>query len=1079
MHIEHIDRPDLDHPSDLPETAAASPEQAPQPSHSKSWDIRTDEQPGEAGWQAPLLARIPLTWETALWAVILVLAVLSRFIGIGLRAMSHDESLHALYSYYLYNGSGYVHNPMMHGPFLFHANALVYFLFGDNDFAARIVPALFGVFLVMSPLLLRRWLGRTGALVTAALFLLSPSISYYSRYIRNDIYIAVWSMLMILALFRFLEDHRSKWLYLGGAVLMLSLTTKEIAYIFGFIGLTFILLAWLWESLQRNQRLIAYLGGLVLTAAMIMLSLLLSGSLNPEQPVALTGLTKFAHAVVTVLAGCIPAGLLMALLIQPRNGQRKGIAEAIHSIRWQPLLLTGVLMFIIYVLLFTTFFTNPMGLGTGIFGSISYWLAQQDVARGGQPWYYYLLLLPMYEFLPLLVSSIGVVYFLVRGPEEAAASEDAVPEDAAADQPLQRGEAMAMAPARSRSMFIAFLIYWLVITLFIYSWAGEKMPWLVVHPAQPMIVVAGLLIGRLLDRARWREIRQRGGLLLGLLVVLTAFSLYTLVRVRPFQGMSIFDLQATGQWLAALLATAALVAGLVARMRRVGWPGSGQVAAVTGLLLLATFTIRFMWMANFINYDYATELLVYAHGTPDVKMTVDEVLDISRRAYGDNSIPVAYDSEVSWPMEWYMYRLFPKRAFYGDTPTREQLDVPVILASSEIDGKVQPFLGDRYYRFKRRVVWWPNQQYMGLTWERIWDILSTPEKRSALWGILYYRSYPRSTEDWYHVHNFYFYVRKDVAAGIWNFGAAPPAILELPPDLYAERHVELESWLTFGTAGMNPGEFNHPRGIAVAPDGGIYVVDSDNHRIQVFDAAGTFLREWGGQGNAPGQFQEPWGIWVDAAGLVYVADTWNHRIQVFDADGTFLRQWGRFGEVVGAVGGTTVFYGPRDVVVDDEGQVFVSDTGNKRIVVFDQQGNLLDQWGGGGITAGAFEEAVGLALDSQGQLYVADTWNQRVQAFDADHQPLTEWPVQGWYGESVTNKPYLAIDPQGRIYVTDPEGYRIAVFEPSGEVAATFGSYGFDPSSFSLPLGIAIDAAGQIYVTDTDANRVLVFPPLP
>jgi hypothetical protein len=210
-----------------------------------------------------------------------------------------------------------------------------------------------------------------------------------------------------------------------------------------------------------------------------------------------------------------------------------------------------------------------------------------------------------------------------------------------------------------------------------------------------------------------------------------------------------------------------------------------------------------MWMANFINYDYATELLVYAHGTPDVKMTVDEVLDISRRAYGDNSIPVAYDSEVSWPMEWYMYRLFPKRAFYGDTPTREQLDVPVILASSEIDGKVQPFLGDRYYRFKRRVVWWPSQQYMGLTWERIWDILSTPEKRSALWDILYYRSYPRSTEDWYHVHNFYFYVRKDVAASIWNFGAAPPAILELPPDLYAERHVELESQLTFGTAGMN------------------------------------------------------------------------------------------------------------------------------------------------------------------------------------------------------------------------------------------------------------------------------------
>ncbi len=1024
------------------------------------------------GWHTPVLSRLPLTWETGVYGVIFVLAVLTRFIGIGLRAMSHDESLHALYSYYLYNGSGYIHNPMMHGPFLFHANALVYFLFGDSDFTARIVPALFGVFLVMSPLLLRRWLGRTGAVVTSVLFLLSPSITYYSRYIRNDIYIAVWSMLLILALFRFLEDHRPKWLYLGGAVLMLSLATKEIAYIFGFIGLTFILLAWLWESLRREARTIAYIAGLVLTGVMLALSLLLSGGLNPEQPVTLTGLTKFVHAVVTILAGCIPTGLLVGLLIQPRDGESGRIATTIRSIRWQPLLIVGVLMFVIYVLLFTTFFTNPVGLGTGIFGSISYWLQQQDVARGGQPWYYYLLLLPMYEFLPLLVSGIGVIYFLARGPEQEVPAED-VPADATIPQQS------SIAPSRSRSRFIAFLIYWLIATLFIYSWAGEKMPWLVVHPAQPMIVVAGLLIGRLLDRACWQEIRRHGGTLLGLLVILTGFCLFTLLRVRPFQGMSVFDLQATGQWLAALLATAALVAALFFRARRVGWPGSGQVAAVAGLLVLAAFTVRFMWLVSFINYDYATELLVYAHGTPDVKMTVDEIMDISRRAYGDNSIPVAYDSEVSWPMEWYMYRLFPKRVFYGDTPTRERLDVPVILASSEIDGKVQPFLGDRYYRFKRRVVWWPNQQYMGLTWNRIWEILTDPAQRSTLWDILYYRRYPRSTEDWYHVHNFYFYVRKDVAASIWNFGAAPPPVLELPPDLYAERYVELESLLTFGTAGMNSGEFHHPRGIAVAPNGEIFVIDSDNHRVQVFDAQGTFLREWGSQGSQPGQFQEPWGIFVASDGLVYVADTWNHRIQVFEPDGRFVRQWGTFGEVVGAVGGAGVFYGPRDVAVNTKGEVFVSDTGNKRIVVFDRQGNYLDQWGGGGVIPGAFEEPVGLTLDSQNHLYVADTWNQRVQVFGAEYQFLAEWPVQGWYGESVTNKPYVAADSQDRIYITDPEGYRVAVFEASGEVAATFGSYGFEPSGFSLPTGIAIDAAGRIYVTDTDANRVMIFPPLP
>ena len=175
--------------------------------------------------------------------------------------MSHDESLHALYSYYLYNGAGYTHNPMMHGPFLFHANALIYFLFGDTDFTARIVPALFGVFMVMSPLLLRRWLGRVGAIIASVLLLISPSILYYSRYIRNDIYITVWTIVLIAALFHFIRSRKPGWFYMGAAVLMLSLATKENAYIFGFIGLVFIIEVVLWEKVSRRKQIWLYLGG--------------------------------------------------------------------------------------------------------------------------------------------------------------------------------------------------------------------------------------------------------------------------------------------------------------------------------------------------------------------------------------------------------------------------------------------------------------------------------------------------------------------------------------------------------------------------------------------------------------------------------------------------------------------------------------------------------------------------------------------------------------------------------------------------------------------------------------------------
>ena len=477
---------------------------------------------------------------------------------------------------------------------------------------------------------------------------------------------------------------------------------------------------------------------------------------------------------------------------------------------------------------------------------------------------------------------------------------------------------------------------------------------------------------------------------------------------------------------------------------------------------------------------------VYAHGGADVKPTMAEIAGISARTVGDKMIEVAYDSDVSWPLEWYM-REYPNRQFYSDTPTREKLDVPVILAGDKNDAKVQPFVGDRYYRFKRRLVWWPNQEYMGLTWDRIREILTTEDLRNKLWRILYYREYPRTPDDWYHVHNFYMYVRKDVAQQLWDFGTGPMEVVELPVDPYLEVYNEVMGVATWGAVGIEQGQFNHPRGIATGPDGNVYVVDSDNNRIQVFDDQGALITSWGSrcdlssgagceQAGGYGQFQEPWGIDVDSQGRAYVADTWNHRIQVFEPDGTFLTTWGGFGET------TTdpyLFYGPRDVAIDDElGRVYVTDTGNERVVVFDLDGSYLTSWGGEGIATGTFAEPVGIDVDLDGNVYVVDTWNQRVQVFDADGANLREWTVDAWYGESVVNKPFLAVDDEGRVYVTDPEGYRVAVFGSEGEILATFGRYGFDAGAFSLPTGIAVDRDGYIYVTDTDGQRVIKFAPL-
>jgi len=134
--------------------------------------------------------------------------------------MSHDESLHTKFSWDLYANGIFQHTPLMHGPILFHMTALNYFLFG-NDFTARIYTAVLGVGMVMFPLLFRRWLGRWGALLASIMFLISPLILYYNRYIREDTPSIFATMVMVYCTFMYLNGpirQRRKAYYRFGSV---------------------------------------------------------------------------------------------------------------------------------------------------------------------------------------------------------------------------------------------------------------------------------------------------------------------------------------------------------------------------------------------------------------------------------------------------------------------------------------------------------------------------------------------------------------------------------------------------------------------------------------------------------------------------------------------------------------------------------------------------------------------------------------------------------------------------------------------------------------------------------------------
>src|SRR4029079_10309806 len=132
--------------------------------------------------------------------------------------------------------------------------------------------------------------------------------------------------------------------------------------------------------------------------------------------------------------------------------------------------------------------------------------------------------------------------------------------------------------------------------------------------------------------------------------------------------------------------------------------------------------------------------------------------------------------------------------------------------------------------------------------------------------------------------------KKDVAQLIWKYGAAPVAP---EPDPYEKGMTTLTADLVVGGGGSDT-QFSSPRGLAFAPDGTFYVADSRNHRIQHFNADGKMINTWGSfadvsAGDAPGgMLNEPWGVAVGPDGFLYVSDTWNHRIQKFDATGKFI-----------------------------------------------------------------------------------------------------------------------------------------------------------------------------------------------
>jgi sugar lactone lactonase YvrE len=226
----------------------------------------------------------------------------------------------------------------------------------------------------------------------------------------------------------------------------------------------------------------------------------------------------------------------------------------------------------------------------------------------------------------------------------------------------------------------------------------------------------------------------------------------------------------------------------------------------------------------------------------------------------------------------------------------------------------------------------------------------------------------------------------------------------------------------------------------------------------------------------PNHLKYPLGVATDEQGDLYVVDSGNARIQEFDPSGKFLRMWGSSGTQDGQFNFGVQNSNGDSIAVDHQGNVYVADFSH-RIQKFDGQGRFLTAWKttGHGEAAVSTDPELYLAVDTRNNVYVADYNNNRIEKFDADGKLLLLWGGKN-SGDAELFGPVVGTDSKGNVYVAEYLNGRVQKFDGNGNVLA----------KFYLPIlqgtavvsdALTVDSQGNIYVVDTPKARVVKFDP--
>src|SRR3990172_4005505 len=404
--------------------------------------------------------------------LIIALALFLRFYHLDERVFHHDEAAVGHFTYKLFKDGIYSYDPSFHGPFMYYVTSEMYRHFGDSIYSSRLLPALYGTSLLFLLIPLRKYIGNTGMVFTAFFLALSPSFLYYSRFYREDIFISFFTLLMLACATKFAENYsaggssivRIFYLFVGGISLASMAALKENAYIMMALIVLFMFLYFLKKRWYRG---------------------IIAGLKRPDKK-------------------------LLVFLTE------------------------GLFFVLVFLITFSLFYTGKLfdahGMAEAVKQAISHWYEMHRIERMGGPWFFYLPIVALYDLPILVFGTLGMAHYGCFGKKKEKILivlllywvamgiiyyiSDIYPE-------LNRFLLTTYIPSsilvfsplvilgiigvlKSQNLFFSFLTYWTLTSLAIYSYVQEKVPWLILNPLLPLVIIAAAYISEILPRLKFR-----------------------------------------------------------------------------------------------------------------------------------------------------------------------------------------------------------------------------------------------------------------------------------------------------------------------------------------------------------------------------------------------------------------------------------------------------------------------------------------------------------------------------------------------------------------------------------------------